>query len=206
MMETLTLMLGAGWASGINVYATLFMLGMMGMTGTMQLPPDLQILAHPIVIGAAGLMYAVEFFADKIPGFDSVWDSLHTFVRIPAGALLASAAVGEAGLAYELAALIIGGGLATSTHAVKAGGRVLINTSPEPFTNWTASTTEDVATFGGLWLAVMHPWWFLGLLGVFILLLIWLLPLIWKGIKKVFSVVARLFGGGNDSKPASQSD
>lgn len=203
MIETLTLMLGAGWASGINLYATLFMLGFGGSTGMVDLPPDLQILSNPLVMGAAALMYAVEFFTDKVPGVDTAWDALHTFIRIPAGALLASGAVGEAGMAMELAALIVGGGLATGSHAAKAGSRVLINTSPEPFTNWTASVGEDAATFGGLWLALNHPFIFLGLLALFLLFLIWLLPKIWRGIKAVFTAIGRLLGGSkaNDDTP-----
>ncbi len=205
MMETLTLMLGAGWASGINLYATLFMLGLSGATGMVDLPPGLQVLSHPLVIGAAGLMYAVEFVADKIPGVDTVWDTLHTFIRIPAGALLASGAMGDAGMAMEIAALIIGGGLATGSHAAKAGTRVLINTSPEPFTNWTASVTEDTAAFGGLWLALNQPWVFLGGLAAFILLLIWLLPKIWSGIVSVFSAIGRVFGMGKDVDKSASS-
>ncbi len=204
MIETLALMLGAGWASGINLYATLFMLGFAGSTGILALPPDLQILAHPLVIGAAGLMYAVEFLTDKIPGVDTVWDTLHTFIRIPAGALLAAGAVGEAGMAMELAALIVGGGLATGSHAAKAGSRVLINTSPEPFSNWTASIGEDVTAFGGLWLAFNYPLLFLALLALFLLFLVWFLPKIWRGIKGVFNAIGRLFGGGqaNDDSPS----
>jgi len=206
MIETLTLMLGAGWASGINLYATLFMLGLGGTTGMVDLPPDLQILSNPIVMGAAGLMYAVEFFTDKVPGIDTAWDTLHTFIRIPAGALLASGAIGnDAGMAMELAALILGGGLATGSHAAKAGSRILINTSPEPFSNWTASVTEDVTTFGGLWLALNHPFVFLGLLALFLLLLIWLLPKIWHGIKIVFVRIGRLFGGGKTEEKNNAS-
>ncbi len=195
-METLTLMLGAGWASGINLYATLFVLGFAGTTEMVDLPPDLQILSHPLVLGAAALMYGVEFFADKIPGVDTLWDGLHTFIRIPAGALLASGAVGggDAGMAWHLAALIVGGGLATGSHAAKAGTRVLINTSPEPFSNWTASVSEDAMVFSGLWLAMTHPAVFLVLLAGFILLLLWLLPKIWHGIQKVFAAVGRVFG------------
>jgi len=195
IVETIALSMGAAWASGINLYAAVFVLGYMGATGNMDLPPDLEILSNPMVMAAAGFMYVVEFFADKVPGVDSGWDTLHTFVRIPAGALLAAGAVGEVGPAAELAALIIGGGLAAGTHFTKAGSRVLINTSPEPVTNWTASIGEDVAVIAGLWAAVNHPWVFLTLLVLFIVLMVWLLPRLWRAIKWLFAKLRSLFGG-----------
>jgi len=126
----LALTMGAAWASGINLYAAILMLGMMGATGNVDLPPGLEILTDPMVLFAAGSMYVVEFVADKIPGVDSTWDVLHTFVRIPAGAMLAAGAVGDVTPALALAAGIMGGGLAATTHITKAGTRALINTSP----------------------------------------------------------------------------
>lgn len=195
IVETIALSMGAAWASGINLYAALFVLGYMGATGNIDLPPDLEILTNPMVMAAAGFMYVVEFFADKVPGVDSGWDTLHTFVRIPAGALLAAGAVGEVGPAAELAALILGGGLAAGTHLTKAGTRVLINTSPEPVTNWTASIGEDLAVIAGLWTALNHPWIFLALLFAFIVLMIWLLPRLWRAIKWMFAKLRALFGG-----------
>ncbi|DAB34519.1 MAG TPA: hypothetical protein CFH82_04995 [Sulfurospirillum sp. UBA12182] len=194
IIQTLTLAMGASWASGINLYATLFILGFSALNGAFVLPEGLEILANPLVISAAGLMYCVEFFADKVPGVDTSWDVLHTFIRIPAGALLAAGAVGDMGLAAELAAAIIGGGIASATHVTKAGSRVLINTSPEPFSNWGASVGEDIMVFAGLWTALNHPVYFLILFIVFILIIIWLLPKIWRGIKRVFGFVMRLFG------------
>lgn len=191
---TIALALGAGWASGLNLYAAVLVLGLLGATGNLALPEHLEILSNPLVIGAAGLMYAVEFFADKIPGADTGWDAVHTFVRIPAGAALAAGAVGEVNPAVAVAAGILGGGLAAGSHTVKAGSRVLINTSPEPFTNWTASVLEDAAVVAGLWTALKHPRLFLVLLVVFVLLLIWLLPKLWRGIKKLFGYFGRLFG------------
>ncbi|MEJ2347184.1 MAG: DUF4126 domain-containing protein, partial [Gammaproteobacteria bacterium] len=187
IVETIALSMGSAWASGINLYATLLVLGYMGATGNIDLPPDLQILTNPLVMVAAGFMYVVEFFADKVPGVDTGWDALHTFVRIPAGALLAAGAVGHAGPAVQLAAMILGGGLAAGTHATKAGTRVLINTSPEPVTNWVASIGEDLSVIAGLWTALHHPWIFLILLLLFIVLMIWLLPRIWRAIKWVFA-------------------
>ncbi|MCW8884982.1 MAG: DUF4126 domain-containing protein, partial [Motiliproteus sp.] len=131
-------------------------------------------------------------------GVDTGWDTLHTFIRIPAGAALAAGAVGDMNIAVELAAAIVGGGLAAGSHAAKAGGRVMINTSPEPVSNWIASIGEDVAVIAGIWAALQQPYVFLGMLVVFILLLIWLLPKIWRGVKKVFGFLARLITGGSD--------
>ncbi|MFT5181341.1 MAG: hypothetical protein ACI8S3_001223 [Alphaproteobacteria bacterium] len=214
--ETIALTLGVAWASGINLYAAIVMLGLLGTTGNIDLPPDLLILQNPLVIAAAGFMYIVEFFADKVPGVDTGWDTIHTFIRIPAGAVLAAGAVGDVNAGVELAALITGGTLAGVTHATKAGSRALINTSPEPFTNWTASIAEDLAVFGGLWVALHHPWVFIGLLVAFILLMIWLLPKIWRGIKALARAIGRLFGrkpepevaaaGASSSTSSRQSD
>jgi len=196
--QTLALSMGAAWGSGINLYATLLMLGYLAHTGSIDLPPDLMIVADPLVMTAAGLMYAVEFFADKVPGVDTGWDTIHTFIRIPAGALLAAGAIGDIGLAAEVAAAIVGGSLAGVTHATKAGSRVLINTSPEPFSNWTASIMEDVAVFAGVWASIQHPTFFVVGLVLFILLMIWALPKLWRGIKRVFSFLGRLFGWSSD--------
>lgn len=199
IVNSIALTMGVGWASGINLYAALFMLGILGATGNVVLPPELMVLTSPLVLFAAAVMYLVEFFADKIPGVDSGWDALHTFIRIPAGAVLAAGAAGSVNPALVVAAALLGGGLATISHATKAGTRVLINTSPEPFTNWTASVTEDVMVIGGIWAALHHPWLFLALLTAFILLAIWLLPKLWQSIKKVFSFIGRLFNRGSPS-------
>jgi len=199
---TLALTMGLAWASGINLYATLFTLGYLANTGNMDLPPDLAIIANPMVMGAAGLMYCIEFFADKIPGIDTGWDTIHTFIRIPAGAMLAAGAIGDMNPAIEITAALLGGGLATATHATKAGSRVLINTSPEPFTNWAASIGEDIAVIGGVWACLNHPILFLLALALSIVLMIWLLPKIWKGIKKVFRFIINLFRKKEDTTPA----
>tara|TARA_B100000989_G_scaffold293693_1_gene271484 strand:+ start:779 stop:1441 length:663 start_codon:yes stop_codon:yes gene_type:complete len=196
--QTLALSMGAAWGSGINLYATLLMLGYLAHTGNIDLPPDLLIVADPLVMTAAGLMYAVEFFADKVPGVDTGWDTLHTFVRIPAGAMLAAGAIGDIGPAAEIAAALVGGGLAGATHATKAGSRALINTSPEPFTNWTASIMEDIAVFMGVWASIQHPTFFIIGLVLFILLMIWALPKLWRGIKRVFRFLGKIFGWSTD--------
>lgn len=189
----IALSMGAAWASGINLYATILVLGLMGNSGAMPLPETMQIVQDPMVIGASALMYAVEFFADKFPGIDTGWDAIHTFIRIPAGAALAVAATGNVDPSISLAAAIVGGSLSAATHATKAGSRVMINASPEPVTNWMASISEDLAVFGGLWIALNHPLLFLAALVIFIILLIWLLPKLWRGIKKGFSAIAGLF-------------
>ncbi len=200
---TLALTMGVAWASGINLYASIFMLGALGATGNLVLPPDLQLLANPVVMMAAGGMYCLEFIADKVPGLDTGWDAIHTFIRIPAGALLAAGAVGEVNAPLALAAGLVGAGLSAGSHATKAGSRVLINASPEPFTNWVASISEDVAVIGGLWTALYHPRLFLCLLFLLILLAIWLLPRIWQGVKQVFFSLGRLFSGGPPRSPSS---
>lgn len=200
IVSTLSLTLGASWASGINLYAVILVLGLAANFGGLALPAGLELLTHPLVLTAAGIMYAVEFVADKIPLVDSGWDAIHTFIRIPAGAMLATGAMGgDSSVAMNVAAGLLGGGMATISHATKAGSRVLINTSPEPASNWGASLTEDIAVFGGLWAALNHPWLFLGILVLFLLFVAWLLPKIWRGIKKVFQFIGRLFGGGAKS-------
>ncbi len=189
----LAMTMGLAWASGINLYATLMTLGFLANTGNINLPPDLQIVANPLVMGAAGIMYFIEFFVDKTPGADTAWDSIHTFVRIPAGAMLAAGAVGDLNPAVEIAAALLGGSLAAGTHATKAGTRVLINTSPEPFSNWTASVAEDAAVIGGVWASINYPSVFLAFLIVFIMLMIWFLPRIWGSVNKVFRTIANWF-------------
>ena len=185
----LALTLGAGWASGINLYAAVFALGMAGATGYVELPDQLDAIQNPWVIGAASLMYLVEFIVDKIPGVDSIWDIVHTFIRVPAGALMALGATGDQGLALEMVGGLAGGAMALNSHAVKMGSRAAINTSPEPFSNWAASITEDISVVGGLWLALSHPWLFLGLLVLFVGFSIFLLRMIWSTLKPMIRKV-----------------
>ncbi len=190
LAATIALTLGVGWASGINLYAAVLALGLMHSTGHVTLPPSLEIVADPLVLTAAGFMYCVEFFADKTPGVDTGWDALHTFIRLPAGAVLAAAAVGDVSPAAQIAAGLVGGSLAAGSHAVKAGGRALINTSPEPVSNWSASLLEDVAVIAGLWAALNYPLAFLAALVAFIALAVWLLPKIWRGLKRIVRLIA----------------
>jgi hypothetical protein len=202
-IDTIALMLGAAWASGINLYAAILVIGWLGGAGHVDLPPDLQVLSHPMVLLAAGGMYVVEFFTDKIPGVDTGWDALHTFVRIPAGALMAAGAaqgldIGQAG---ELVGLLLGGSVAATSHAAKAGSRVVINSSPEPFSNWGASIAEDLAVIGGLWAALNNPVLFLVLFVAFMLLAIWLLPKLWRALRGIAYRIGRWFGA--TTQPAS---
>jgi hypothetical protein len=166
----ITLALGVAWASGLNLYAAVATLGILGFTGNLDLPQDLMLLHHPMVIAAAGLMYCVEFVADKIPGVDSTWDTLHTFIRIPAGAALAAGAVGDVSPEIQLAAFLLGGSVAAGSHAIKAGTRILINISPEPFSNWTVSVVEDGLVIGGITLIALNHTVFLVLLAFFLAL------------------------------------
>src|SRR5438128_1701301 len=155
-----------GWASGIRLYAVLFIVGALGFLGWVDLPNGLRLLMHPWVLGASGFMCFMEFFADKIPGLDSLWDVVHTFIRIPPGAA-------------TFAAAIIGGSLAAGSHFTKSGSRALINTSPEPFSNWAASFGEDLAVGTVLWLAFAYPIAAIAVLLLLIALMIWLIPKLW---------------------------
>lgn len=197
--------LGLAWASGLNLYAALATIGILGATGQMDLPPDLEILGHPLVIAASVFMYLVEFVADKVPGVDTTWDTLHTFIRIPAGAVLALGAIGDVEPAIQVAALIIGGSVAATSHSFKAGARVLINTSPEPFSNWTASLIEDGLVIGGVTLAVLQPTAFIVLFALFLVLVVWLTPKIWRGIKLLWVRLNTLFGRAETAPTLSVS-
>jgi hypothetical protein len=185
---------GLGWASGMRLYAVLFFLGALHHLGIHELPATLHILAHPAVMTVAGLLFALEFLADKVPGVDTVWDAVHTFIRIPAGALLAAGAVAGADPGLALAAGLLGGVLAAGTHFTKAGARAFINASPEPLSNWTASLGEDAVSLLGLYAALKYPLLFLALLTLFVVLAIWLLPKIWRGLQRVFGALQRLLG------------
>ncbi len=186
LAATIALVAGLAWASGLRLYLTLFAIGLLSHFQLVVLPPALGVLGHPWVLTASGIMVIVEFLADKLPGFDSVWDGVHTFIRIPAGAILAGAAVGYADPVLVAVAAILGGAIASGAHLAKAGTRALINTSPEPFNNWTASLGEDALLVGGLWLMFMHPLLFLVALIVFIALVIWLVPKLFRAVRELF--------------------
>jgi len=175
------------WGSGLRAYAVIFALGLAGATGWLELPQHLRLLQHPLVLGASGLMTAVEFFADKLPWLDSLWDAVHSFIRIPAGAALAAAVFGDSDSAVTLAAAILGGTLSAGVHFAKAGMRAAINTSPEPFSNWTASLAEDAVVPVGLWLAFAHPIAFFAGLILFLVGAALLLRLIWRGLQRLLA-------------------
>jgi hypothetical protein len=191
VLQTVALASLLAWASGVRLYLVVFAVGLAGYLGYLDLPRGLEVLQHPWVIGAAGFMLLVEFLADKVPAIDSAWDAVHTFIRIPAGALLAAGATGDTLTALTVAAGLLGGTLTAGTHFTKAGGRALINTSPEPFSNWGASITEDVSVLGAIWFAIHYPLLFLVLLAVFIVMMIWLLPKVWRGVKRVLRTLRR---------------
>ena len=190
-LQQLGLAMGTAWTSGINLYATVAALGIAQAAGLVHLPPGLEVLANPAVITVAVVMYFVEFFADKVPYVDSGWDALHTFVRVPAGALLAARALGPTDPALEVVAALAGGSIALAAHGTKAATRLAINTSPEPFTNWAASVTEDIVAFAGVWAAVQHPYVMLVLVLGFLALAIYLVPKILRALRSLFQ---KLFG------------
>ncbi|MDI1238042.1 MAG: DUF4126 domain-containing protein [Polaromonas sp.] len=188
-----------GWASGVRLYLVVLLTGLAGFMGWMQLPQGLHLLAHPVVLGASGFMVFVEFFADKIPGLDSLWDVVHTLIRIPAGAALAAGVFGADSGLMALVAALMGGTLAATSHAAKATTRAAINTSPEPFSNVGASLLEDGLVPAGLWLAIAHPLVFVLVLLLVLVLSVWLIRLCWRFLAQLFARVARIFSGKPDT-------
>ena len=186
MPSLMALAAGLGWASGLRLYALIFTLGALDRFAGVTLPGDLSVLSNLWVMGISGLLLLTEFFADKIPWLDSVWDSIHTFIRIPAGAMLAGAVMGDQGSAMQIATALLGGTLAAGTHLAKAGTRAAINTSPEPFTNVAASTAEDAMFAGGVWAMLNYPLLFLGGLAVFTVFAIILMVLLWRFVRGIF--------------------
>jgi hypothetical protein len=187
-----------GWASGIRLYLVVLLTGMAGYFGWVPLPGGLDMLAHPAVLAASGFMVFIEFFADKIPGLDSLWDVVHSVIRIPAGAALAAGVFSAEGGAMGLVAALLGGTLAATSFATKATTRAAINTSPEPFSNIGASLAEDTLVPAGLWLAVANPFVFIALLVVVLVLSVWLIRLCWRFLRLLFARVTRIFSGKPD--------
>ena len=175
------------WGAGLRLYLVVFVVGLLGKLGYVPLPETLKLLMNPLVLGAAGFMAFIEFFADKIPWLDSAWDAVHTFLRIPAGAALAAGMLGDSGEGVAMAAALIGGTLTAGTHFGKAGTRAVANTSPEPFSNIGLSLVEDTMVAGGLALAVANPIIFLVLLVIFVVVLLLLIRLILRGLTAVFN-------------------
>jgi Domain of unknown function (DUF4126) len=193
-----------GWASGLRLYAVLFIVGGVGYLGWVDLPGGLKVLSHPYVLAASGFMCFVEFFADKIPAVDSLWDLIHTLVRIPAGAALAASVFGDSSSAAMMAAAILGGSLAAGSHFAKAGGRAVINTSPEPFSNWAASFGEDLAVGTVLWLAFTHPVVAIVVVALLTAVMIWLIPRLWRMIRRIVDRLLMWFGYSPHSDVSSR--
>jgi uncharacterized protein DUF4126 len=192
--QLIALAASIGWASGLRLYAVLFIVGGIGYLGLVDLPGGLKVLTHPYVLAASGFMCFVEFFADKIPAVDTLWDLVHTLIRIPAGAALAASVFGDSSSATMLAAAILGGSLAAGSHFAKAGSRAVINTSPEPFSNWAASFGEELAVGTVLWLAFTHPIAALIVVALLTAAMIWLIPRVWRMIRRIVVRVAGWFG------------
>ena len=199
--QFLALAAALGFASGFRLYAALFLTGLAGFMGWFELPAGLRILQHPAVLGASGFMLFVEFFADKVPYVDSLWDAVHTLVRIPAGAALAAGALGADGTAMAWIAALIGGGLAATSHATKMTTRAAVNTSPEPFSNVAVSLFEDGLVVFLLWLSATHPGIFTVVLVVAIVLAIVLLVVLVKFLKAVVREVQDFFAGRRPRPP-----
>ena len=191
-----------GWASGVRLYLVVLLTGLAGFMGWIQLPQGLHLLAHPVVLGASGFMVFVEFFTDKIPGLDSLWDVVHTVIRRPAGAALAAGVFGADSGLMALVAALMGGTLAATSHAAKATTRAAINTSPEPFSNVGASLVEDSMVPAGLWLAIAHPVVFVIVLVLVLVLSVWLIRICWRFLRQLFARVARIFSGKPDIGPS----
>ena len=196
--QLLALAAALGWASGVRLYLVVLLTGLAGHFGWVPLPGGLQLLAHPVVLAASGFMVFVEFCADKIPGLDSLWDLVHTAIRIPAGAALAAGVFGADHGAMAVVAALVGGGFAATAHAAKATTRAALNTSPEPFTNVGASLLEDGMVPAGLWLAVMHPLVFALMFAAVLALSVWLIARSWRFLRGLVARVARIFSGRPD--------
>lgn len=178
--------MGSAWLSGINLYATVFTLGLLQRFHLVQLPGDLSRISDTWILGIAGGMYLIQFIADKIPAVDSTWDAIHTFIRVPAGAVLAASAFAHFDAGVRIAALIIGGGVALGSHGTKATVRLAVNTSPEPFSNIALSLCEDVLTFGSTLLMAFHPVIILGAVVLSVTFSAWLVPKIARKLGRIF--------------------
>ncbi len=193
--STLSLALGTAWTSGINLYATVTVLGLLQKFGATKLPGGLDVLDNWWIIGFAGGLYVVEFFADKIPYLDSVWDVIHTFIRVPAGAIVAYAATNQMDASISVPAALVGGALAFGSHGTKAALRVGANISPEPVSNWVLSLVEDVIAFAGTVLAVFAPFVIAAVLIIFVIFFVWFFPKAIRAVRRIFSAVRAFFRG-----------
>jgi hypothetical protein len=194
MPHLLALAAALGWASGLRLYLVVFITGMAGWLGWLPLPPGLAVLQHPALLIGSGFMLFVEFFADKIPGLDSLWDLVHSVIRVPAGAALAAGVFGADSATMGLAAGLLGGSLAATSYATKATTRAAVNTSPEPFSNIAVSLVEDGLVMGAMWLATQYPLVFGGVLAVVLVLSIWLLLVLMKFLKALWQRISGWLG------------
>ncbi|MGI8468288.1 MAG: DUF4126 domain-containing protein [Pyrinomonadaceae bacterium] len=201
--STISLALGSAWTSGINLYATVTVLGLLEKFGGAKLPGGLEVLDNWWIIGIAGFLYAVEFFADKIPYVDSIWDVIHTFIRIPAGALMAYAATSQTDTSVQVIATLFGGGLALSSHGTKAALRATANLSPEPVSNWVLSFVEDGIAILGTIAAVVAPVLILIIIGIFLLFFIWFMPKVFRALRRMINA-ARSFLAGEGFREAAR--
>jgi Domain of unknown function (DUF4126) len=202
-ISTLAIGMGASWVSGINLYVTVATLGLLGRFANLKLPGELGVLTSWWVIGIALFLFIIEFVADKIPVVDSMWDVIHTFIRIPAGAVLAATAFGNFDRSVQVVAFLLGGGLAISSHGTKAATRLLINTSPEPASNIVASVLEDVLAIGSILLAAFLPVAFFLVIAAGLVLSFWLLPRVLRFFRNVFRTVLRIGRGSFVSNQSS---
>ena len=202
--STLSLALGTAWTSGINLYATVTVLGLLQKFGAAHLPGGLDALDNWWIIGVAGGLYLIEFFADKIPYVDSVWDVVHTFIRVPAGAVVAYAATNQMDPSIYIPAALVGGGLALSSHGTKTALRVGANLSPEPVSNWVLSLGEDMVAFGGIFLAVFAPMVIAAILVLFALGFIWFIPKVFRRLRRMFRAVGAYLKGEGFSDEAAR--
>ncbi len=193
--STISLALGSAWTSGINLYATVTVLGLLQKFGAAKLPGGLDVLDNWGIIGVAGFLYLVEFFADKIPYVDNVWDVIHTFIRVPAGVIVAYAATYELDPGIYIPAALVGGGLAFSSHGTKAALRAGANLSPEPVSNWILSTVEDVIAFVGTLLAVFAPVIIAIVLVVFVVFFLWFFPKVVRRLRRMFRTASAFVRG-----------
>ncbi|CAN7737105.1 DUF4126 domain-containing protein [Acidovorax sp. LjRoot118] len=195
MPGLLALAAALGWASGVRLYAVVFMVGAMGWAGWLPLPPGLAVLQSPMVLAVSGCMLVVEFFADKVPWFDSLWDAVHAFIRVPAGALLAAGVFGADSATMGLVGGLMGGSLAATSLATKMTARAAANTSPEPFSNWGLSFLEDGLVVGVVWLATQYPVTFGVVLVVMLVVSVLLLVVLFKFLRAVLRRLSSLFSG-----------
>ena len=193
--STISLALGSAWTSGINLYATVTVLGLVQKFGLAKLPGGLDVLDNWWIIGVAAGIYLIEFVADKVPYVDSIWDVIHTFIRVPAGALVAYAATSQTDPTVTAVATLLGGGLALSSHGTKTALRAGANLSPEPVSNWILSILEDIIAFGGVLLAVFAPVVTAIVLVIFTIFFLWFAPKVFRALRRIYNAIRAFFAG-----------